>query len=143
MSSGIEYGFLLQNFIRKIYHKRTIVKNIVVLNQKIFQLVKITFKLITEICLRTKFISTIQTTTADFIVLSIDNRLMKYWTRNKFLIKIRTKIETVCFSHANIVKTGSIDICGRKIIKKQFTSHRYVYSLSQNNYLLLRMGSIG
>ena len=52
---------------------------------------------------------------------------------------MRTKIETVCFSHANIVKKSLIDISGRKIIKKQFTSHRYVYSLSQNNYPQLRM----
>ena len=52
-------------------------------------------------------------------------------------------METVCFSHANLAKKDLIDICGRKIIKKHFTSHRYVYSLSQNNYPLLRMGNIG
>ena len=55
---------------------------------------------------------------------------------------MRTKIETICFSHTNIVKEALVDICGRKIIKKQLTSHRYVYSLSQNNYSLLRTGSI-
>ena len=56
---------------------------------------------------------------------------------------MRTKMETVCFSHANLAKKDLIDICGRKIIKKHFTSHRYIYSLSQNNYPLLRMGNIG
>ena len=60
----------------------------------------------------------------------------------KLLQKMRTKIETICFSHTNIVKEALVDIYGRKIIKKQSTSHRYVYSLSQNNYPLLRTGSI-
>ena len=55
---------------------------------------------------------------------------------------MRTKIETICFSHTNIVKEALADICERKIVKKQATSHRYAYSLSQNNYPLLRTGSI-
>ena len=99
---------VLQNFLENIRYKLT--HNIIVLNQFFFQLVKITLALITEICFWTKFISTIQTTTTNFIILFVDNRLMKYWTRHKLLIKMRTKIKTVCFCYFCYYPNQNIEI---------------------------------
>ena len=38
-----------------------------------------------------------------------------------------TEIETICFSRAKIVKECLINVQGGKIMKKQFTSHHYIY----------------